>query len=75
MAEPLAAAENLLTFQTVVWNISARNGLSACFLPKPLPDQSSSGMHVNLTLLREGQNLFASRSEASRQFMAGILHR
>lgn len=74
-AEPLAAAENLLTFQTVVRNISARNGLSACFLPKPLPDQSSSGMHVNLTLLREGQNLFASRSEASRQFMAGILHR
>ena len=32
-------------------------------------------MHVNLTLLRDGQNLFASRSEASRQFMAGILHR
>ena len=74
-ADPLEAAENLLTFQTVVRNISARNGLSACFLPKPLPDQASSGMHVNLTLLRDGQNLFASRSEASRQFMAGILHR
>ena len=72
----LRSADNLNTFKSTVKAIAARNGLFASFLPKPLPDQAGSGMHINISLLRDGRNLFAGDlapdSEAAH-FIAGIL--
>ena len=72
----LRSADNLNTFKSTVKAIAARNGLFASFLPKPLPDQAGSGMHINISLLRDGRNLFdgdlAPDSEAAH-FIAGIL--
>ncbi|MGN0983327.1 MAG: glutamine synthetase family protein [Gemmiger sp.] len=75
-ATAVKSADNLNTFKSTVKAIAARNGLYASFMPKPLPDQAGSGMHVNLSLLRDGVNLFegdiAPDSEAG-YFIAGIL--
>ena len=72
----LRSADNLNTFKSTVKAIAARNGLYASFMPKPLPDQAGSGMHINLSLARDGKNLFegdiAPDSEAGH-FIAGIL--
>ena len=70
------SADNLNTFKSTVKAIAARNGLFASFMPKPLADQPGSGLHVNISLLRDGKNLFegdlAPDSEAAH-FVAGIL--
>lgn len=72
----LRAGDNLNTFKSIVKAIAERNGLYASFMPKPLPDQAGNGLHVNISLLREGHNLFEDPvtpdSEAG-QFIAGIL--
>ena len=75
-APALRSADNLNTFKSTVKAIASRNGLFASFMPKPLLDQPGSGLHVNLSLKRNGVNLFegdiAPDSEPGH-FMAGIL--
>ncbi len=75
--DALTIADNLLTFKSVVKAIATRNGLFASFMPKPIMDKSGSGLHVNLSLSRNGENIFGSKDEAdahiSNAFMAGIL--
>ena len=72
----LRSADNLNTFKSTVKAIAARNGLFASFMPKPLADQPGSGLHVNISLLRDGKNLFegelAPGSEGAH-FVAGVL--
>ncbi len=51
----LKSADNLNTFKSTVKAIAARNGLFASFMPKPLANQPGSGLHVNVSLLRDGQ--------------------
>ncbi len=75
----LTAADNLITLRTVVKNIAARNGLYASFMPKPLPDVSGSGLHVNLSLAKNGLNIFRNgpfeHSKDAESFIAGVLAR
>ena len=77
--DAVTAADNLITFKNVVKAVASRNGLFASFLPKPVSGKSGSGLHVNLSLFRNGQNLFRSgSSEHSREaesFLMGILSR
>ncbi len=49
-SDPLSAADNAITFRTVVKTIVARNGLAADFSPKPLPDEAGNGMHINFSV-------------------------
>ena len=66
-SDPLTAADHAVTFLSVVKTIAARNGLYASFAPKPLPNQSGNGMHINMSVQSsDGKN----HSDA---FMAGIL--
>ncbi len=63
----LSAADNAITFKTVVKTIAARNGLHASFDPKPLEGKSGSGMHINLSLHS------INNENCIEAFMAGIL--
>lgn len=49
-SDPLTAADNVMTFQTVVKTIARRNGLCADFSPKPLKDQPGNGFHINMSV-------------------------
>ncbi|MCR5575848.1 MAG: glutamine synthetase family protein [Oscillospiraceae bacterium] len=49
-SDPLSAADNAVTFRSVVETIVARNGLAADFSPKPLPELPGNGMHINLSV-------------------------
>ena len=49
-SDPLTAADQTLTFQTVVRTVARRNGLYADFSPKPLPDLPGNGFHINLSV-------------------------
>jgi len=73
---PLTAADNMISFKSAVKAIASRNGLFASFMPKPLFQKSGSGFHVNLSLLKDGKNLFTDIGQsdsASAHFMAGVL--
>ncbi len=48
-SDPLTAADNAMTFQTVVKTIARRNGLAADFSPKPLADKPGNGFHINIS--------------------------
>lgn len=48
-SDPLSAADNAITFRTVVKTIAAGNGVVADFSPKPLPGKPGSGLHINIS--------------------------
>lgn len=49
-SSPLAAADNAMTFQTVVKTVARRNGLVADFGPKPLAGKPGNGFHINMSV-------------------------
>jgi len=78
-SDVLSCADNLTTFKQVVKSIAARNGLYASFSPKALPDKSGSGLHINLSLSKDGDNLFEGfdykNLKEIESFIAGILQK
>ena len=75
-AGPLKTADNVMTFKQIARAVAASNGLHASFLPKPLPDQAGSGLHINLSLSMDGHNLFEgdiAPDSIPGSFMAGVL--
>ena len=77
--EALATADNIMTFKLVVKTIAKRHGLHATFMPKPKTETYGSGMHLNLSLSKDGTNIFQDSSDKnglSREgyyFMGGLL--
>lgn len=67
-SDALTAADNAITFCTVVKTISARNGLCADFSPKPLPGAPGSGFHINISV--QGQD-----PQRMQHMLSGILNR
>ena len=67
-SDALTAADNTITFCTVVKTIAARNGLYADFRPKPLANKPGSGLHINLSI-RD------TKPETLDHMIAGILDR
>lgn len=65
-SDALSAADNAMTFQTVVKTVARRNGLFADFSPKPLADKPGNGFHINLSVQPD-------KTEESRSMIAGIL--
>lgn len=61
--EALVTADNLMTFKMVVKTIAKRHGLHATFMPKPKAGTYGSGMHINLSLSRDGVNVFQSAED------------
>ena len=74
-SEAIYAADHFTTFKSVVKAISARNGVYASFMPKPLADRCGSGLHVTVSLYENGINAFNNNLKPSKicdQFMAGV---
>ena len=65
-SDALNAADNAVTFRTVVKTIAARNGLYADFSPKPLQEAPGSGFHINVSV-KSGEEFVMQRA------MGGIL--
>ncbi|MBQ3934713.1 MAG: glutamine synthetase [Clostridia bacterium] len=68
-AEALTAADNVMTFQTVVKTVARRNGLYADFSPKPLPGEPGNGFHINMSVRPDDSG------ESMVHMIAGVLDR
>ena len=77
----LKTADNIMTFKMAVKSIAKLSGGYATFMPKPRSDVSGSGMHIHMSLMRGGVNLFDDPadpagnglSDTAYRFMAGLL--
>ena len=63
--DALATADNIMTFKLAVKTIARRHGLHATFMPKPRYGMNGSGMHINMSLLKDGVNVFADESDGN----------
>lgn len=77
--EALKMADNIITFKLTVKTIAKRHGLFASFMPKPKYGVNGSGMHINMSLFKDGRNIFADQNDElglSREayyFIGGII--
>lgn len=75
----LKTADNIMTFKLVVKSMAKRHGLFASFMPKPLYGVNGSGMHTNMSLTKNGKNIFNDPdgvnglSKEAYYFIAGIM--
>lgn len=78
-ADALRSADNIMTFKQTVKALAHRNGLHATFMPKPLYGVSGSGMHTNMSLFKDGKNIFFDPNDSRKlsreayNFIAGLL--
>ncbi|CAI1492503.1 Glutamine synthetase [Thermococcus nautili] len=74
--EALKTADNIVSFKYVVKAIAEMRGLYATFMPKPLYGYPGNGMHLHISLWKDGENAFIGEdglSETALHFIAGIL--
>jgi len=77
--DALSTADNVVTFRYVTRTIAKLNGLHATFMPKPLTSENGSGMHVNLSLSKDGKNAFFDPQDEEEldkiayHFIGGVL--
>ncbi|KAF1078886.1 Glutamine synthetase [Methanogenium sp. MK-MG] len=77
--DALKTADNVITFKYATKSIALQNGLNATFMAKPKSGICGSGMHVNASLFRDGENVFydpeapLQLSETALHFIAGVL--
>ena len=56
--EVVAAADQIQLYKLICRQVATRMGMTACFLPKPVVGVNGSGMHTNVSISKEGKNLF-----------------
>ncbi|MBZ7988146.1 type I glutamate--ammonia ligase [Campylobacter canadensis] len=73
------AADNVQIYKYVVKMVAHLNGKTATFMPKPLHLDNGSGMHVHMSLFKDGVNLFydekgySKLSQTAIHFIGGVL--
>ena len=71
-------ADEIQKYKYVVHNVAQAYGKSATFMPKPIFGDNGSGMHVNMSIFKDGKPLFAGDkyadlSQEALYFIGGIL--
>jgi glutamine synthetase len=78
-ADALTTADNIMTFKLAVKTIAKRHGLHATFMPKPKSGVDGSGMHVHMSLSKDGVNVFQNAddpcglSQEAYYFLGGLM--
>ena len=70
--------DELQKYKYVIHNVAAAYGKSATFMPKPIAGDNGTGMHVNMSIWKDGKPLFAGDkyadlSDEALWFIGGIL--
>ena len=71
-------ADEIQKYKYVIHNVAHAYGKSATFMPKPIYGDNGSGMHVNMSIWKDGKPLFAGDkyadlSQEALYFIGGIL--
>jgi glutamine synthetase len=71
-------ADDLQKYKYIIHNVASAYGKSATFMPKPIAGDNGTGMHVNMSIWKNGKPLFAGDkyadlSDEALFFIGGIL--
>lgn len=56
--EVVAAADQIQLYKLICRQVATQMGMTASFLPKPVVGVNGSGMHTNVSITKNGKNLF-----------------
>jgi glutamine synthetase len=75
----IEVCDNTIVFKSVVRELAQRHGLKATFMPKPFAGVAGNGLHLHHSLLRDGENVFATATDdqplgnaSMRHWVAGL---
>jgi glutamine synthetase len=76
--EAAIAADQIILYNLIARQVADKLGMTASFLPKPVTGVNGSGMHTNLSVSKEGKNIFFGSgaeglSDTGWQFIDRIL--
>jgi glutamine synthetase len=80
-APPLTTADRLVAFRYLVQVLAEQRGMTATFMPKPFTERTGTGLHMHMSLWRDGEPLFPDNadprglglSEMAYSFIGGLL--
>lgn len=78
--EALRTADQIQLYKLICRQVANTLGMTATFLPKPVMGINGNGMHINLSLAKNGTNIFYDRSgeehlsSVARDFISRILN-
>jgi glutamine synthetase len=80
-ADALTTADRVITARYLISVLAEQRGMTATFMPKPFADRTGSGMHLHLSLWRDGSSRFPDAddprgfglSELAYRFLGGVL--
>lgn len=58
------ACDQILIYKLVCRQVAAQMGMTATFIPKPTQNINGSGMHTNVSLSKNGKNIFYDKNGA-----------
>jgi glutamine synthetase len=56
--EVVAAADQIQLYKLICRQVATKTGMTASFLPKPVVGVNGSGMHTNVSISKDGKNIF-----------------
>ncbi|MEA1940346.1 MAG: type I glutamate--ammonia ligase [Candidatus Caldatribacteriota bacterium] len=77
--DALTAADRIMTLKLTGKTIALKHNLHVTFMPKPLFGMSGNGMHTNISLFKDGKNIFYNSKEKyelskeAKYFIGGLL--
>ena len=54
----VTAADQIQLYKLICRQVATQMDMTACFLPKPVTGVNGSGMHTNVSITKDGKNLF-----------------
>jgi glutamine synthetase len=80
-ADALTTADRVTTLRYLISVLAEQRGMTATFMPKPFTDRTGTGLHLHLSLWRDGSSTFPAAddprglglSPLAYSFIAGIL--
>lgn len=76
----VSMADKLMKYKYIVRQTAYENGMVATFMPKPLFGDNGSGMHIHMSIWKDGKPQmydeagYGGLSEMARHYVGGILH-
>lgn len=80
-ADAMTTADRVITLRYLLSMFAEERGMIATFMPKPFADRTGSGLHLHLSLWRDGESAFPEGTDVrglglsslAYEFTAGIL--